>query len=54
MRSKHSYLRISISSRRTKGGHLQVEGDVEGKEKTNIVVVKWMERRRRSNLTIQR
>ena len=48
MRSKHSYLRLSISPRRTKGGYLQVEGDVEGREKAKIVVVKPMERRRRS------
>ena len=51
MRSKHSYQGLSISPRRIKGGHLQVEGDEEGKEKTRIVVVKWMERITRSNWT---
>ena len=32
MRIKHSYLGHSICLRRIKEGHLQVEGDEEGKE----------------------
>ena len=35
---------------RTKGVHLQIEEDMEGKEKAKIMVVKWMEKIRRSHL----
>ena len=51
MKRKHSNLGLSISPKGTKGGHLQVEGHEEEKEKAKIMM-KWMERRRRrSNLT---
>ena len=47
MRSKHSYLGLSIIPRRIKGGHLKVEGEVEGMEKAKIVVVEDGEKKKK-------